>query len=385
MVARKTHFILCIKNFEGTVISIKRLLIILLVSLILLLNGCAKGNTQNSSNISVANSSKVASNITVSSGISSVLTATKNPNAKMVVTPIAKSKDKFGVTSSYWVTLTNDSVLCFDNNKTLMLIDTNTFNVINEYDFETKEMVVHLKNTNNGILFLSETSAYLFDNNLKFKQKVSVNDIDDISSDLKQVVYTNEIGIYISNIAKTQPKLIAKHENPNPSDDMEGKCFKYPQFVYEDNKILFEGIGYEWVYAVFLYDIKTEEQNKFDMINSTMFANDISDINLVCLAGNEKFDIRIINFNTKDFQILKIDFPMDPSYFYSNGKVLVSTEENSIIGTSVKEIYKLDLKTKKYTTTKIGTDDYAFTIEAVLPDDTVIISDSEYFYRIKLD
>lgn len=156
------------------------------------------------------------------------------------------------------------------------------------------------------------------------EEKIDANGIPDIffggydvSADQQQIVYSDETGLKLLNLADGHEKLLAESV-PVKSDLMKASYHRSPRFVADEQKVITTMTAYEGTMGYTLSDLRTGEVKKYDISSEASstgairYDNGILEVNSYQRDGAVK--TLYLDFRTGELKELALAEPGDTGY-----------------------------------------------------------------------
>lgn len=156
------------------------------------------------------------------------------------------------------------------------------------------------------------------------KEKIDINGIPDIffggydvSADMQQIVFSDETGLKLLNLADGSEKLLAETV-PVKSDLMKASYHRSPRFVADEQKVITTMTGYEGTLGYTVCNLQTGEIKKYDISSEASdtglvrYDNGILEVNSYQQDGAVK--TLYLDFRTGELTELALAEPGDTGY-----------------------------------------------------------------------
>ncbi|MTI83077.1 MAG: hypothetical protein FH756_04065 [Firmicutes bacterium] len=185
----------------------------------------------------------------------------------------------------------------------------------------------------------------------------------DISSDLKRIVYADEKGVKVFNLADSGEKLLAPTKHITGSELIQNSYHSSPRFVDNDQKVITTMTGYESAVGYTLYSLKENTTLKYGIASGASSSGFIRyDTGLLELKSTyikeEQTTERLqyLDFNTGNVKEIKLGDIDDGGYIRFHGSAYVGQNYAAFLthrfdtdngDNNMHYLYRLNLKTLK--------------------------------------
>jgi len=205
----------------------------------------------------------------------------------------------------------------------LMLVDTDTLEIARNVKLynvlpETGENPVsHVRVAGDKIIVCLEGQVSVFDKSLELIQEIPLpeaivrkvgrtvtydkNGIAevfyggyDISDDLRKIVYTDEIGIWLYDLGSGTEELLA--ENIHNEDYLKRSFYRFPRFIADSGKIIADRLGYEYSLGYAVCNIADKSLQTLDLFSQKGINDIYYDTGLL------ELEINMLNKETGDYE-----------------------------------------------------------------------------------